>query len=169
MPISKQKIIIIGAMLAGSFLITACKSTKPTVITEIHTEKVTETLHDTIFEIKADSSYYKALLECQNGKVVTKEILETTPGKIIKVPKVNIVDNQLNVDCLSEAQKLLARWKSQQVEKNTVIPKPIYIEYEPTLLEKFFIGFGKLCLLIVTIWFLVWIIKKQIAAYRLKN
>ena len=36
---------------------------------------------DSLIPLPADSGLIKALLECQDGKVVVKEILEVKPGK----------------------------------------------------------------------------------------
>ena len=58
--------------------------------------------HDTITEIKdsliplpADSGLIRALLECQDGKVVVKEILDVKPGRRV-VPTFSIENNVLS-------------------------------------------------------------------------
>ncbi|MDQ8012037.1 MAG: hypothetical protein REI96_06295 [Flavobacterium nitrogenifigens] len=159
----------IGFLLVAATCLTACKSSKPITLTEKYIETVTETVHDTVFEVGADSSSYKALLECRNGKVVPKEVKNASPGKKLKAPKVTIRDNVLTVDCEAEAQKLFAQWKSKQITKTTLKPTPIYIERELTFLEKFFMVLGKISLLLIAIGLTIWIIKKKIAAYRIKN
>jgi hypothetical protein len=99
------------------FAVASCKSTKPTVTkTETQTKTITEKIHDTIFKIEKDSSSYKALLECQNGKVVVKEVIQSEPGRKLKSPKVRVENNKLNVDCQLDEQKLYAFWKSTQVQ-----------------------------------------------------
>lgn len=159
----------IGFLLFTATFLTACKTSKPTILTEKYFETVTEAVHDTVFETEADSSFYKALLECKNGKIVTKEVINASPGKNLRAPKVTIKDNQLTIDCYAEVQKLLAQWKSKQITKTTLKPAPVYIERELTFLEKFFMNLGKISLLIIAGWFTIWIIKKKIAAYRVKN
>ena len=169
MRFAKHKIILLGLLIAGSCCLTSCKATKPTVITKTYKETITETVHDTVFEIAADSSSYKALLDCQNGKVVLKEITKATPGKNLSVPKVTIKDNQLNVDCLAEAQRLLAQWKSKDTFQSLYEQQPVYIEKELSFWESLLIGVGKISLVILIIGLTIWITKKQITAYRLKN
>lgn len=99
------------------FAMVSCSSTKPSVTDkEFKATKSVETLHDTIFKTEIDSSTYKALLECRNGKVVVKEVTQAEPGRKLKSPKVRIDNNQLNVDCRAEAEKMFAFWKSKQVQ-----------------------------------------------------
>jgi hypothetical protein len=157
------------AFLVLLLWMTSCKSTKPVVITNTKTEKVIERVHDTVFNIAADSSSYRALLDCQNGKVVIKDVFKNTAGKHLTAPSVRIIDNQLEVDCFAEAQKLFAQWISKDVYTALTEQTPIYIEYQPTWWERFLIGFSKLSLILSTIWFVVWIVKKQITAYGLKK
>lgn len=95
----------------------SCGSGKTIVLqNETITEKI-ETVHDTIFRIEKDSSAIAALLECQNGKVVIKKIVESTPGRKLKIPKVSLSDNVLKVDCEAEAEELFAQWKSTYIRE----------------------------------------------------
>jgi hypothetical protein len=92
-------------------LMTSCGSKKSAIQKEIASDTIIETLHDTVFSVEKDSSYYNALLECQNGKVVVKEVTKTKSGRKLNTPKVAIKNNQLNVDCTTEAETLFASWK----------------------------------------------------------
>lgn len=106
-------------LLLFVLLLLSCSSPKPAAA-ENDTKKtitVTETIHDTIFKIEKDSSFYNALLECQNGKVVLKDVTKAEPGRSLKSPKVRIENNHLSVDCEARAQELLAQWKSRQVKE----------------------------------------------------
>jgi hypothetical protein len=95
----------------------SCSSTKPSVTDkEVTTIKSVEKVHDTIFKTEIDSSTYRALLECRDGKVVVKEVTQAEPGRKLKSPKVRIDNNQLSVDCESRAEELFAFWKSTQVQ-----------------------------------------------------
>lgn len=95
----------------------SCGSGKTIVLqNETITEKI-ETVHDTVFRIEIDSSSIAALLECQNGKVVIKNIVESTPGRKLKIPKVSLSDNVLKVDCEAEAEELFAQWKSTYISE----------------------------------------------------
>lgn len=147
----------------------SCKTAKPTVITKTYKETIKETVHDTVFEIAADSSAYQALLDCQNGKVVLKQITKATPGKNLGIPKVTIKDNQLSVDCLAQAQRLHAQWISKDTFQSLYEQQPVYIEKELTLWERFLIGLGKITLAVLAIGLTIWITKKQITAYGLKK
>jgi len=102
-------------------VLVSCKSPKP-VLSEEKTKTITikETVHDTVFKIVKDSSSYKALLECQNGKVVVKNVTQAEPGRRLKSPKVRLDNNKLSVDCELKEQELYARWKSQQVKETEV-------------------------------------------------
>lgn len=102
-------------------LMVSCKSAKPSVNETINTTHIiTETLHDTIFKIEKDSSFYRAFLECQNGKVVVKEVTQAEPGRKLKSPKVRIVNNELKVDCEKQIEHLKAQLKNK-VETNTYL------------------------------------------------
>lgn len=104
------------------FAVTSCGSTKPTVTDKEETTKTSvETIHDTVFKTKIDSSAYKALLECRGGKVVVKEVTQSEPGRKLKSPKVRVDNNQLNVDCEARAEELFASWKSKEVKETRYI------------------------------------------------
>ena len=99
------------------FAVVSCKSTKPTVTEqETITKTTVETLHDTVFKTEIDSSAYRALLDCREGKVVVKEVTNAEPGRNLKSPKVRIDNNILSVACEAKAQELFAFWKSTQVQ-----------------------------------------------------
>lgn len=100
--------------------IVSCGSGKPIVLQNETTKTIIETVHDTVFKIEKDSSSLEALLECQNGKVVIKQIVQGEPGRTLNSPKVRIADNLLKVDCEVRAQELLAHYKNTY-EANTII------------------------------------------------
>jgi Fe2+ transport system protein B len=102
-------------------VLVSCKSPKP-VLSEEKTKIITlkETVHDTVFKIQKDSSSFKALLECQNGKVVFKNVTQAEPGRTLKSPKVRLDNNKLAIDCELKEQELYARWKSQQIKETEV-------------------------------------------------
>jgi len=107
-------------------VLASCSSSKPPIVTENKTTTITETIRDTIFKIEKDSSYYNALLECQDGKVVIKQVVSAESGRSLKSPKVRLENNQLLIDCESRAQELLAQYKDTHeivVQTNTVIQK----------------------------------------------
>lgn len=113
-----------------TILLVSCGSTKSAVVqNNTTTEKtITETVHDTIFKIEADSSIYQALVDCQNGKVVVKEVIKAEPGRNLKSPKVRIDNNKLKVDCEAEAQRLFAQWKSTHETEKIFVSKEIPVK-----------------------------------------
>ncbi|MFC0780545.1 hypothetical protein [Flavobacterium sp. HJSW_4] len=132
-------------------VLVSCKSPKP-VLSEEKTKTITikETVHDTVFKIQKDSSSFKALLECQNGKVVVKNVTQAEPGRTLKNPKVRLDNNKLNVDCELKEQELYARWKSQQVKETEVktINTTKFVNYL-TFWQKVQIWLGRIFLLVL--------------------
>lgn len=132
-------------------LMISCRSPKP-VQNENKTQTITitETLHDTVFKIAKDSSSYNALLECLNGKVVLKNVIQAEPGRTLKSPKVRLDNNKLQVDCNLKEQELYAHWKSKQVkdvqEKTITITK---FTNHLTFWQKAQIWIGRLLLLVL--------------------
>jgi hypothetical protein len=142
-------------VLVGTLV--GCKTANvlpPTIIEKTNTIRTKEVVHDTVFETKKDSSYYKAWLECQNGKVVVKKPkVETKKGNYLHPPNVNIKDNILTVDCEAEAQKMYAKWKDTYIlesrQNNT--SKPVLIERQLTWWQKFQIWCGRIFLIVVVL------------------
>lgn len=115
-----KKILSIFCCLFVLATLVSCGSGKPIVVQNETTKTITETVHDTVFKIEKDSSSIAALLECQNGKVVIKQIVQSEPGRNLNSPKVRLSDNVLKVDCEVRAQELLAQYKNTH-EANTTI------------------------------------------------
>lgn len=113
-----------------TIILVSCNSTKPVVVKNdtTTTKTITETVHDTIFKIEKDSSYYQALLDCQDGKVVVKNVTQSEPGRNLKSPKVRIENNKLEVDCEARAQELFAQWKSTHETDAIIITKEVPVE-----------------------------------------
>lgn len=115
----------------------SCKSKgipfQPTTETN-RTVTITQTVHDTVFKIEKDNSYFQALLECQNGKVVIKSKVEkqSKNGKL-EPPSVKIEDNKIFVDCNLKEQELYAKWQSENRNEFLETLKKIPIEIEKNL------------------------------------
>jgi hypothetical protein len=137
---------------------TSCKSKKVVVQKEITRDTITETLHDTVFKVEKDSSFYNALLECQNGKVVVKELTNTSAGRKLKTPKVVIQDNQLKVDCKTEVETLFAFWKDTYIKSYKGAEIPV-ITNELTWFQKTQIYIGRTLLFALLLWILLKIFK----------
>ena len=127
----------------------SCRSPKPVQNeNKIQTITITETFHDTVFKIAKDSSSYNALLECLNGKVVLKNVIQAEPGRTLKSPRVRLDNNKLQVNCNLKEQELYAHWKSKQIkdvqEKTITITK---FTNHLTFWQKVQIWLGRLLLL----------------------
>ncbi|KGO89740.1 hypothetical protein [Flavobacterium suncheonense] len=121
--------LFFSCLLFSLLLAVGCTSSKPVVVetkTEV-TKTVTETVHDTVFQIEKDSSSYKALIECVNGKPKIKEVIQSYAGKNLKPPKVNLKGNYIEIDCETRAQKLFAQWKSKYIKELHTTQTPVVI------------------------------------------
>ncbi|WP_281237848.1 hypothetical protein [Flavobacterium praedii] len=116
-----MKNIELGCLFFVLIMLVSCTSNKPVVMKSetLTTKTVTETVHDTVFKIEKDSSFYQALLECQDGKVRIKHVVLSEPGRTLKSPRVRVDHNTLQVNCETEAQRLFAQWKSKHIQENT--------------------------------------------------
>lgn len=143
--------LFLFVVLVGT--LTACKSTSvslPTKTEVTNTITTKEVVRDTIFETKKDSSYYKAWLECQDGKVIIRDKPKTVNGKYLQPPKVIIKDNYISVDCEAEAQKLFAQWKDIYREnlKSVLTTNTVEVERQLTWWQNFQIWCGRVFLAI---------------------
>jgi hypothetical protein len=125
--------LVIGTMVS-------CKSNSVPLSTktEVNTITIKEVIKDSLFEIPKDSSYYKAWLDCYNGKVILKGTPEVKAGNYLNPPKVSLFNNQLKIDCTSEAQRLFVQWKetyileSKQGEITIPVPYQLPLTYWQT-------------------------------------
>ena len=157
----KKALIYWYSLLAILVFMTSCKSKQPIIQNEIVKDSIVITNHDTIFQIEKDSSSIKALLECQNGKVVLKQITAQNSGRNLNTPKFVIEHNVLQVDCFSEAEKLFAEWKSTFIKSYKEINKPIVTNIL-TWWQKTQIYTGRLLFLILSLFILLKIFKFKI-------
>lgn len=144
-----KKIIVVLLVVLCSVTL-GCKSSVslPPPTTSTVTE-ITEVKRDTIFITQPDQSSLQALLDCQDGKVVIKEIIKEVPGEVIlQSPVLNLTDNRLTVDCYAEAQRLFAEWKEQHVNRREEIRVPYPIEKELSGWQIFQIWCGRLFMLL---------------------
>lgn len=139
------------------FCLAGCKSKKVFLAqdNENKTVFVTQILRDTILKIEKDNSYYQALLECQNNKVVLKKQEKIQQGKIVHAPKVTLKNNVLAVDCEARAQELFVQWKEKHKIENTVITKYIEVEKNLSFWQELQIWCGRLFILFIGIGYLL--------------
>jgi hypothetical protein len=150
-------LLFLFVVLVGTLV--SCKTANvlpPTIIEKTNTITKKEVVHDTIFEIQKDSSFYRAWLDCQYGKVVISPL---TPkggikkGIYLKPPKVNLNNNILTIDCQAEAQKMYAKWKDTYIleSRQNTTSKPILVERQLTWWQNTQIWCGRLFLVLLTL------------------
>lgn len=128
-------------------LMTSCKSQKPVIIEKTKTVTETITERDTVFKIEKDSSFYKAYLECQDGKVILSNP-KSTPGKNLKAPDVKIDSKGvLTVDCERENQELRAKLKDKIKETILTTEIPVFVPAEISGWQWFQIWCGRILLI----------------------
>lgn len=120
------------------------------------TKVVTEVKRDTLIQVKADSSFYAAMIECQNGKPVlkpnspTSDTKKNTSGKNLQPPNVSLNESgKLEVSCQylkNELQVALTekRILEQQLREKTIVPPPEYIEKQLSWWQKLWLTLGKI-------------------------
>ncbi|MDO4763839.1 MAG: hypothetical protein Q4A00_05605 [Flavobacteriaceae bacterium] len=144
----KKILTFISICLALVFVV-SCSSRKPTkqdfqepiVLTQ--TKEVKEIVRDTIYRMEADSSFYKAYIDCRDGKPKLIHP-KTQSGKKLPPPKVDIdKEGNLTIKAESKAQELFKQWKEQHITEK--IPVPIYVP-KPVYIEKPFAWYHKILL-----------------------
>lgn len=148
---------------------TSCKSVKLPLASEINERIVIEKIHDTTFIVEADSSSIKALIECIEGKPRIKEIVEIESGKVLKPPKIKLVDDVLSVDCEKSAEELFLTWKEKYVQENRSKTIPVEVEKQLTWLQQTQIYAGKVLFVLILLMLFYWLLKKQLNAFGLKK
>ena len=101
-----------------------CPKLSPSQVTTIHDSIVTVQHHDSIIKIPGDSSWLKALIECQNGKPVLANVSEYSEiNKNLSPTKsainYKIVNNSLQVDCVCDSAKISIAWNSRNIKVTT--------------------------------------------------
>lgn len=105
-----------------SLILWSCKS-KQVVLNE-RTEYI-ETVRDSTVIIPADSSWLKALLECDSmGNVHVRELQAYAQGKHIVAPKIGVKDNVLIAECKVDSFGVFFSW----VQKHGLTRKEIPVE-----------------------------------------
>lgn len=120
----------------------------------------TITIKDTFLLVEKDSSYYKAYIDCVNGKPVVKDV-KSKPGKNLKPPKVQIDGNYLKIDCELEAQKLFYSWKETYIKErnDTKQTVPLAIKLPLTKWESIQIWFGRIFIFLLLVILILIIIR----------
>lgn len=88
--------------------------------TSTHSETVIrEIVRDSLIPIPPDSSWLKALLECDSaGNVLLRQITELQAGQRVK-PSITLTGNILKVDCKVDSAAVYFSWKERHITKAT--------------------------------------------------
>ena len=124
-------ILLMAALMSGCISEKRCAERYP--VSERSTVFVQ---HDTVTSVKdsliplpADSGLIKALLECQDGKVVVKEILSIKPGKRL-IPFFSVQNNVLTTGAKIDSSSIYFSWKETHIRESRIesktIEKPVY-------------------------------------------
>lgn len=154
-----------------SLVLLSCASkraTEPVVIT--NTKETVKTIKDTTYVVKADSTFYNAYIECVNGKPVLKEPVTKGSAKKesgLQTPKVNLVGNQLTVECEKKAQELYKQWRETYIKEHEQTPvyikTPVEVVKPLSWWQKTQIWFGRIFIGILTFFILIGVLRwKQI-------
>lgn len=123
------------------------------------TKTVKEVLRDTIIKVEADSSFFNALVKCQNGKPVLfppsnntakKKPNKKDSDKGLQKPSASIDENgNLTVRCdyFENLYKVTLKEKqvlTDKLSEKTIVPPPLLIEKQLSWWQKLWLNLGKL-------------------------
>lgn len=117
---------------------------------------MTNNVRDTTFIVEADSSFYKAWIECVNNKPVLRNPTAQAGKNQLKAPSVNLGEGgQLSVECETENLELKARINELVTELNNTTSTVEYVPVEVikplTFYQKLLINLGKIFGLILLV------------------
>lgn len=124
-------ILLLAALLSGCISEKRCAERyPPTERSDVFVQHDTVTcVKDSLIPLPADSGLIRALLECQNGKVVIRQIEEIRPGKRV-IPFIDLKSNVLTTGAKIDSSSIYFAWKETHIRESTVqlkvIEKPVY-------------------------------------------
>jgi len=137
-------ILLLAALVSGCISEKRCAERYPPAErTDIFVQHDTVTrIEDSLIPLPADSGWLKALMECQNGKVLVREILEAKPGKRV-IPFFSLQNNILTTGAKIDSSSIYFSWKETHIRESRIesrtIEKPVY---KVTGLQNFLIWSG---------------------------
>jgi len=146
-------ILLMAATVSGCISEKRCSERYPVPVrTELTVQHDTVTcVKDSLIPLPSDSGLIKALLECRDGKVVVKEILEVKPGKRV-VPFLTLQNNILTTGAKIDSSSIYFSWKETHIRESRIesrtIEKPVY---KVTGLQNFMIWSGGIAWAIILI------------------
>jgi hypothetical protein len=120
---------------------------------KIVTERVVDTVRDTVVSIEADSSLIQALLECDSaGNVYVKQLLEYRAGKNLQPPQLSIHNNRLTAVSKTDSMGIYLQLHDKYREQNKTEVKTKTVTVHVNELywwQKILIGLGAVfCILL---------------------
>ena len=146
-------ILLLAALMSGCISEKRCAERYPPAErSDVFVQHDTVTcVKDSLIPLPADSGLIKALLECQDGKVVVREILEVKPGKRV-VPFLLLKNNVLTTGAKIDSSSIYFAWKETHTRESRIesstIEKPVY---KVTGLQNFLIWSGGIAWAIIVI------------------
>ena len=146
-------ILLLAALMSGCISEKRCAERYPPAErSDVFVQHDTVTcVKDSLIPLPADSGLIKALLECQDGKVVVKEILSIKPGKRV-VPFFSVQNNVLTTGAKIDSSSIYFVWKETHIRESRIesrtIEKPVY---KVTGLQNFLIWSGGIAWAIIVI------------------
>lgn len=152
-----KNISVITCFLLIALALVSCISRKPSqpVVIE-NTKTITEVVKDTIYKIEADSSFYNAYVDCVNGIPVlitneTHKLSKPKAGKYLNVPKVNLQNGLLTVNCEAKAQELFKQWREKYISEKSKESTTVYVEKPLKWYQLILMWVGGICLILCAI------------------
>ena len=146
-------ILLLAALMTGCISEKRCAERYPPAErSDIFVQHDTVTcVKDSLIPLPADSGLIKALLECQDGKVVVKEILEAKPGMRV-VPFFSVQNNVLTTGAKIDSSSIYFSWKETHIRESRIesktIEKPVY---KVTAFQNFLIWSGGIAWAIIVV------------------
>ncbi len=126
----------IGHLSASAIFIllafSSCRSLKQPTLTKQSQTLIKETLRDSTVTIPADRSSFRAVLGTdQAGNSTLKEVLQSSAGKRIQTPQVQLSGGFLQVDCIADSASIYLKWKEKHI--TDMLKETVYVPTEKEL------------------------------------
>jgi hypothetical protein len=146
-------ILLLAAMLSGCISQKRCAERYPVAersMVVVQHDTVTS-VKDSLIPLPADSGLIKALLECQDGKVVVKEILSIKPGKRV-IPFFSVQNNVLTTGAKIDSSSIYFSWKETHIRESRIESTTIEkLVYKVTGFQTFLIWSGGIAWAIIVV------------------
>ena len=118
--------LVITAMMTGCISQKRCAERYAVPVkTELSVQHDTVTcIRDSLIPLPADSGLIRALLECRDGKVVVREVLDVKPGRRV-VPFFSLENNVLTTGAKIDSNSIYFAWKETHTRESKTEIKTI--------------------------------------------